>query len=128
VGAVIVAEDRLLLIRRARPPGAGRWSLPGGRVEHGEVLAEALVREVVEETGLDAVCGELIGWVERIGPGYHFVILDFAATVAEPDRLRAGDDADDAVWVARDRVTGLDLVDGLAEFLMDHGVIQPAGG
>jgi 8-oxo-dGTP diphosphatase len=127
VGAVIVDQGRLLLIRRGRPPGAGRWSLPGGRVEHGELLADAVGREVREETGLGCRCGELIGWVERIGPGYHFVILDFAAAVEDPGPLRAGDDASDAAWVDRTELTSLDLVDGLAAFLASHGVIEPAG-
>jgi 8-oxo-dGTP diphosphatase len=127
VGAVIVDADRLLLIRRGRPPAQGRWSLPGGRVEHGETVAEAVLREVAEETGLHAVCGDLVGWVERIGPGYHFVILDFGATVDEPGRLRPGDDAADAAWVPRTEVTDLELVDGLADFLIGHGVIDGPG-
>ena len=125
VGAVIVHDDRLLLVRRGRPPGRGRWSLPGGRVEHGELLADAVVREVAEETGLSCVCGDLVGWAEPRGGGYHFVILDFAATVDDPAALRPGDDAADAAWVPRTRVTDLALVDGLADFLVTHGVLDP---
>ena len=81
VGAVAVVDDRLLLIRRGHGPAAGEWSVPGGRVEGGETLAEAIVREVAEETGLEAVCDDLIGWVERIGDDHHFVIFDFYVTV-----------------------------------------------
>lgn len=123
VGAVAVDDDRLLLIRRGRDPGKGLWSLPGGRVERGELLAEAVVRELAEETGLEGVCGELLGWVERIGDRHHYVILDFSVTVLEAEPVTAGDDAEDAGWVPLTDVADLDLVDGLAEFLHDHGVL-----
>jgi ADP-ribose pyrophosphatase YjhB (NUDIX family) len=66
VGGVITDDDgRLLLVQRARPPAAGTWSLPGGRVERGEDDAAAVIREVREETGLDVAAGELVGTVER---------------------------------------------------------------
>jgi 8-oxo-dGTP diphosphatase len=124
VGAVVVADDRLLLVRRGRGPAQGRWSVPGGRVENGETLAEAVVRELREETGVDAVCGALLGWVERIGDGHHFVIMDFAAVVLDAVDPTAGDDAAEAAWVPLSDVAELDLVAGLAEFLADHGVIE----
>ena len=123
VGAVAVDAERLLMIRRANPPGAGAWSVPGGRVEPGETVAEAVVRELEEETGLEAVCGQLLGWVERIDDEHHFVILDFLAEVLEPDPLVAGDDALEVRWVPLADVAELPLVDGLAEFLHEHGVL-----
>ena len=123
VGAIAVEADRLLLIRRGRGPAAGEWSVPGGRVEAGETLAEALVREVAEETGLEAVCGPLVGWVERLGEDHHHVILDFVATVLDPVDPVAGDDAAEAAWVPLDEVAGLQLVGGLAEFLHEHGIL-----
>ena len=124
VGAVAVDAEQLLLIRRATDPGAGAWSLPGGRVELGETLAEAVVRELREETGLEAMCDELVGWVERIGPGYHFVIFDFWVTVLDWGAPRAGDDAAEVAWVNLAEVTDLPLVEGLAEFLHEHGIIR----
>lgn len=125
VGAVAVLEDRLLLIRRGHGPAAGEWSLPGGRVHGGETLAEAVVREVAEETGLEAVCDDLVGWVERIGDDHHFVIFDFLVTVLDgPEKgPQAGDDAAEAAWVAVDDVSHLRLTEGLAEFLHEHGFV-----
>ena len=124
VGAVVVDDDRLLLVRRGRGPGEGRWSVPGGRVEGGETLGEAVVRELQEETGLDGLCGALLGWVERIHPDHHFVILDFIVDVLDPAEPIAGDDAAEVRWVPLADVAELPLVDGLAEFLHEHGVLD----
>ena len=124
VGAIAVEDDALLLIRRGHGPAAGEWSIPGGRVESGEMLAEAVVRELREETGLEGVCGELVGWVERIGEGYHFVILDFRVTMLESAEPTAGADAAEAAWVPLSGVADLQLVEGLAEFLHEHGILE----
>jgi len=120
-----VVDERLLVIRRGHGPAAGEWSLPGGRVEAGETLAEAVVRELAEESGLEGVCEELVGWVERIGEDHHFVILDFRVTVLDDPvtSLRAGSDAAEAAWVPLDEVAHLTLTEGLAEFLHDHGIM-----
>jgi 8-oxo-dGTP diphosphatase len=123
VGAIAVNEGRLLLVRRGHGPSAGNWSVPGGRVEWGETLAEAVLRELREETGLEGVCDELVGWVERMSRDHHYVILDFGVTVLEPDDVRAGDDAAEVAWVELGQVGELRLVEGLAEFLHEHGVI-----
>jgi len=124
VGAVVVDTDRLLLVRRGRGPGQGRWSVPGGRVEGGETVGEAVVRELYEETGLDGLCGAMLGWVERIHPDHHFVILDFIVEVLDPVEPVAGDDAAEVRWVPLGDVAELPLVDGLAEFLHEHGVLD----
>ncbi|MET0664064.1 MAG: NUDIX domain-containing protein [Acidimicrobiales bacterium] len=123
VGAVVVDADRLLMIRRGHGPAAGRWSIPGGRVQAGELLAEAVVRELWEETGVEGVCGELVGWVERFDEDEHFVILDFLVAVLEATAPVAGDDAAEARWVPLVHVADLNLVDGLAEFLHEHGIL-----
>ena len=124
VGAIAVDDDRLLLVRRGRGPAAGEWSVPGGRVEAGETLAEAVVRELAEETGVEGVCGPLIGWVERIDDDHHFVILDFAVTVLERTAPVAGDDAAEAAWIPLSEAAELRLVEGLAEFLHEHGILD----
>jgi mutator protein MutT len=124
VGALAVDHGRLLCIRRGHGPGAGLWSLPGGRVEAGESLYEAVVREVREETGLEVVVDRFVGHVERIGRDYHFVILDYAVTVLDLDADPvAGDDAAEAAWVPFEDLADLRLVDGLYEFLRDHDVL-----
>jgi 8-oxo-dGTP diphosphatase len=123
VGAIAIDADRLLMIRRGHGPAAGEWSVPGGRVEHGETLAEAVVRELGEETGLEGVCDEFVGWVERIDDDNHFVILDFRVTVLEGSEPHAGDDAVEARWVPLPDVADLNLVEGLAEFLHEHGIL-----
>jgi 8-oxo-dGTP diphosphatase len=124
VGAVAVSDDRLLLVRRGHGPAAGEWSVPGGRVAAGEPVEAAVVREVAEETGLDVVVDELLGWVERFDEGHHFVILDFRVTVLDPDTLvRPGDDAAEARWVPIPDLGDYRLVTGLVDFLEDVGVL-----
>ncbi len=124
VGAIAVDDGRLLMIRRGQSPACGDWSVPGGRVEAGETLAEALVREVAEETGLEVVCGDLVGWVERIGSDYHYVILDFVVTVLDDRSPVAGTDADEVAWVRLEAVAERPVTEGLVEFLHDHGIID----
>ena len=131
VGAVAVNDGAILLVRRGQPPGEGRWSLPGGRVEWGEALTDALRREVEEETGLQVEVGRLAGVVERIHrdeglppghpeKGFHYVILDYFVTVTGGD-LRPGGDVTAARWVRRAEMAQLPLSDGLLEALGEFG-------
>ena len=124
VGAVIKdGQGRLLLIKRGHEPGAGLWSLPGGRIEPGETDAEALVREMQEETGLAVKPGRLLGRVQRPGlAGDVIDIRDYAATVTG-GTLRAGDDAADARWVAAPELATLAVTEGLLEILTGWGVL-----
>lgn len=125
VGAIAVDRDRLLLIRRGRGAAQGQWSIPGGRVETGETLMAAVAREVFEETGLEVVAERFVGWVERISDEYHYVIHDFLVTVLdERPKPKAGDDAAEARWVPLDEVTDYALVEGLADFLAEHGFLR----
>src|SRR3984885_1497754 len=118
VGAVVTdGHGRLLLIKRGHEPGAGLWSLPGGRIEAGETDAEALVREMLEETGLQVEPGRLLGSVKRPGlDGDVIDIRDYAATVVS-GTLRAGDDAADARWVSVADLSSLAVTEGLIEAL-----------
>jgi ADP-ribose pyrophosphatase YjhB (NUDIX family) len=125
VGAVIKDDrGRLLLIKRGHAPGAGLWSLPGGRIEPGETDAEALVREMREETGLAVEPGQLIGTVRRPAQdGDVFDIRDYAARVTG-GTLRAGDDAAEARWVAPGEMGSLPVTEGLVEALTSWGVLR----
>jgi ADP-ribose pyrophosphatase YjhB (NUDIX family) len=126
VSAAIFRDGKVLLVRRARSPAKGFYSLPGGRVEFGESLHQALTREVAEETGLDIEIVALAGWREVLpavaGAG-HYLIMSFAARwVAREPALN--EELDDYRWVAPDALAGLGelrLTGGLEE------VIQSAG-
>ena len=124
VGAVIKDDQgRLLLIKRGHAPGAGLWSLPGGRIEAGETDAEALVREMREETGLAVEPGQLVGTVRRPAQdGDVLDIRDYAATVTG-GTLHAGDDAAEARWVAPGELESLPLTEGLVKALTGWGVL-----
>jgi mutator protein MutT len=122
VGAVILDDEgRLLCVKRGRAPAMGRWSLPGGRIEAGETAAEAVAREVFEETGLQVQVGDLIGHVDIIGEDRHYVVLDFAATVVGgiPE---AGDDAAEVAWLTRRDLDTRRTTDQLMAFLDAHTI------
>ena len=120
VGAFIFDGPRVLVIQRGRPPGEGLWSVPGGRLETGETLAQAVAREVLEETGLSVEVGPFVCVLERFDPQHesHFVILDYLARVVAPSReLAAGTDARDVRWVTDAELAALPTTEGLLDVL-----------
>jgi ADP-ribose pyrophosphatase YjhB (NUDIX family) len=105
VGAVVVEDGRVLLVRRGSQPLKGHWTLPGGMLEVGETLAAGVVREVREETSLDVELIELVDLLDRIHREgdrvrYHYVIADYLCRVTG-GQLRAASDADAVRWVER---------------------------
>lgn len=105
VGAVVVGPNGVVLVKRAHEPLKGEWSLPGGGVDVGETLAEAVAREVLEETGLEVRVGPIVEVLDRIHRGsdgrveYHYVLVDYVC-VPTGGSLRCSSDASDVCWTA----------------------------
>lgn len=122
VSAAIVRDGRVLVVRRARPPAQNLFSLPGGVVEAGETLVQALKREIREELNLDIEPLELIGFREVIAPGEggraerHFVILSFAARLVAGDII-VNEEVAEARWVGLAELDALPITDGLVEIV-----------
>jgi ADP-ribose pyrophosphatase YjhB (NUDIX family) len=114
VGVVVWHGERVLLVRRGKPPRVGQWSLPGGAQLLGETIAEAARREVKEEAGLEPVLGDVVATVdliERDRQGrirYHYTLIDFVAEATGPE-LHPGSDAADARWFALAELDALGL-------------------
>lgn len=123
VGAVILKEDRVLLVKRGSPPSQGKWSIPGGLVQLGETTEAAAIREVEEECGLKVRVLGIAGIVDRIVPGndgrirYHYVLVDYLAT-PESEEVRPGSDAADARWVQVGELDRYDTTEGLRAMVM----------
>lgn len=115
VSAAIFRDSKVLLVRRARPPGKGLHSLPGGRIEFGETVADALHREVAEETGLTVEIVGPVGWREvmpiRPGDG-HYIVMSFAARWIAGEPI-LNDELDAFSWVAPELPGELRLTEGL---------------
>jgi 8-oxo-dGTP diphosphatase len=123
VGAIIVQNGRVLLVKRAHPPIAGQWSIPGGALEIGELVREAAIREAREETGLIVEPGELLGVFDRVlrNPEqrvqYHYVLIDFRCRPVGGE-LCAASDAAEVRWFAREELRALNLADDTHEVIL----------
>src|ERR1700694_724129 len=122
VGAVIIEDGRVLLVKRGHPPLAGEWSIPGGVLELGETLREAAVREAREETCLTVEPCELLGVYDRVlrdAAGrtlYHFVLVDFLGRRVD-GKAQAADDADEVRWFTAAEARELGLAEDTTEVI-----------
>ena len=122
VGTIIIEQDRVMLVKRAHPPLAGEWSIPGGALELGETLRQAAAREALEETGLVVEVGELLGVYDRIlrdADGrirYHYVLVDFLCRRIAGEPQAAGDAAE-ARWFTRGDISELSLAQDTVEVI-----------
>ena len=125
----VIRDGALLMVRRGRGPNVGLWAIPGGKVDYGESLREAAIREVREETGIDVELGEVVWVGDAMGPGdppaWHYTLVDFLARMIG-GTLAAADDAEELAWVPLERVleypvtpTMPDLVSTLLERTYD---------
>ena len=125
VGAIIKHEGKLLLVKRGVEPEKGKWTIPGGAVELGEEVRDALIREVKEECGLDVEVDRLMDVVDNIVIGernrlqFHYVILDFLARL-KGGTLRPADDVLDARWISLKEVEKYDLTKSFHSFFRKH--------
>lgn len=123
-GAVCFDElGRLLLIQRGHAPAQGQWTLPGGRCEPNEESAQAVIREVREETGLEVKVIRFVGTVERAAAADRVYVIDDYLVTVTGGSLNPGDDAADAAWVPVDELTTWDLTEGLIDALSAWGLL-----
>ncbi len=114
VGAVVVKDDKILLVLRGQEPSRCKWSIPGGVVELGETIHEAARREVLEECGLEVQVGDVVDVVDAIvydGKGeirYHYILIDLLTTYVGGE-LKVSSDIEDARWVSQEELRRLDL-------------------
>ena len=123
IGAVIIVDDRVVLVKRAHPPIQGEWSIPGGVLEVGELVRDAAIREAREETGLMVEPGELLGVFDRVlrdpeqRVQYHYVLIDFLCRVVGGE-LHAASDAAEVRWFKREELPALKLAEDTQEVIL----------
>lgn len=133
VGAIIIQNDRVVLVKRAHPPIQGQWSIPGGVLEVGELVREAAIRESREETGLIVEPADLLGVYDRILRNqeqrvqYHYVLVDFLCRPVGGE-LHAASDAAEVRWFTREELPALKLAEDTQDVIekgFDHLNSEP---
>lgn len=129
VGAIVVHEGRILLVKRAGEPGRGLWAIPGGRLKPGETLKECAAREILEETGVTIAVGDCIYVFDLIQKDQngrtelHYVVIDFAALYVAGE-TKAGDDAADAGWFLPEELNDMAVSPHTLKALSSIGFLQ----
>ncbi|MDC7674912.1 NUDIX hydrolase [Asticcacaulis machinosus] len=134
IGVVCWRGDEVLLIRRGRAPRQGQWSIPGGKMDRFEPIAQTALRELREETGIEAELGALIEVYEIMEPpsaaypdGFHYVLIDYLARWVSGEPV-AGDDADQACFVTLEAALDLVVEDDLKDVLLKSSALRRRGG
>ncbi|HEX3176032.1 MAG TPA: NUDIX hydrolase [Methylomirabilota bacterium] len=133
VGAIVLHEGRVLLVKRGHAPALGLWSVPGGLVDLGETTVAAARREVEEECGIKVRIGGLVGVLDRVTRDagarvrYHWVLVDYLAFPETDDTITAGSDAAEVRWVPIDEVERLPVTDGLLDMIRRAAVLSAGG-
>jgi 8-oxo-dGTP diphosphatase len=129
VAVIIDGENRVLLTKRGVPPFQGEWVMPGGKIDLGEPIVQALKREVWEEVGLEVEVGRLIDVFEHVTPGddnYHFIIIYYLCTPLYCDVNHNRDEVIEARWVRHDEIASYKMPAG-ARFILGKIFPEPAG-
>ncbi len=129
VGAVVIRDGRLLVVKRGNEPNQGKWSIPGGAIELGETLQEAAVREVLEECSVQIEIERILDAAQNVirdekgQVKFHFVLVDFIGRYVSGE-AKARSDAEECRWVPLEEVEGMDITAALREMLKRHKIIQ----
>lgn len=127
VAVIVNSDNQVLLTRRCVPPFQGEWVMPGGKIDLGEPIAQALMREVREEVGLEVEVGRLIDVFEHVTPGddnYHFIIIYYLCTPLYCDVVHNRDEVAEALWVGRDELASYKIPAG-ARFILGKIFPEP---
>ena len=123
MGAIVIIDGKILLVKRKTEPEIGKWSIPGGHVDIGESLESAVERELYEETGLRGKCKIFVGSGEVISDNSHKVILDFEVVIEGNSEPIPATDAVASKWIPLEDINSLEMADGLETFLEENGYI-----